>query len=679
MSASPSEADGAPAAPAAAARRGMVPADITRIVWVSDPQISPDGARVAFVATTLSEERDEYLSNVWVVDAGGGAPRRFTAGPRRDRDPRWSPDGTRLAFVSERDGAKKPQLFVMPAVGGEAVRLTDEKNGAGDPVWSPDGTRLAFTARVGGWQEPEREEDRQKSRPARVITTLKYRSNGEGFVHDRRRHVFVVPAAGGTVRQVTDGDWDDNSPAWSPDGRWVAFTSARHPERDQDDAADVWIVAADGGEARCITDTAGPAALPAFSPDGGAIAYLGRRATNAYGKNVRVYTVPAAGGLPRCLTADLDRSCAPLPVRPLWSPGGESIAFAAEDRGALGLYRVGAAGGAPVPVVGGERVLSGWSLSADGRRLAFAASDPVTPAEVFLASADGADERRLTDLNAAWRGEVALSAPERFSFERAGFAVEGWVMRPAGGLGGVSWPALLSVHGGPHAQYGHGFFDEFQVYAGAGYGVIYCNPRGSQGCGEAFTSAVIGDWGGGDVADVMAALDHALGRHAWIDAGRLGVMGGSYGGFVTSWIVGHSQRFRAACSERAVNDQHGMFGSSDIGHLFNVVELGGVTPWDDAGEFRARSPVTYAKDVTTPLLILHAEDDLRCPIGQAEQLFVALKTLGKDVTFVRFPDENHEMSRSGRPRHRLERFRLILDWFGARLGASTRRPAGLTT
>ena len=253
-------------------------------------------------------------------------------------------------------------------------------------------------------------------------------------------------------------------------------------------------------------------------------------------------------------------------------------------------------------------------------------------------------------------------------------------MKPHGFRADAAWPALLNIHGGPHAQYGHGFFDEFQVYAGAGYGVIYVNPRGSQGYGEAFTRAVIGDWGGGDFADVMAGLDQALARHAWIDAARLGVMGGSYGGFLTSWIVGHDHRFKAACSERAVNDQYGMFGNSDIGHLFNVIELGGVTPWENMAEYLARSPVTYAKDVTTPLLILHSEDDLRCPIEQAEQLFVALKTLGKDVMFVRFPDENHELSRSGKPRHRLERFRFILDWFSRHLaGAGRTRRSRATT
>ena len=427
------------------------------------------------------------------------------------------------------------------------------------------------------------------------------------------------------------------------------------------------MVDADGGQPRRVTDTTGPAALPAFSPDGRSLAYLGRRGRNEIGRNIRVFTVPVTGGASTCLTPDLDRSCGPLDVRPLWSRDGTSILFAAEDRGDLGLWRAGARGGSTARLVSGERVVTGYSVAAGNGSIAFTATEPVTPAEVFVASADGSGERQLTDLNRAWRDEVALVRPERFRIERAGFPVDVWLMRPHGAHVERTRPALLNIHGGPHAQYAHAFFDEFQVYAGAGYAVIYTNPRGSQGYGEAFTRAVVGDWGGGDFADVMAGFEEALRRADEIDPARLGVMGGSYGGFLTSWIVGHDHRFRAACSERAVNDQYGMFGNSDIGHLFNELELGGITPWDNLAEYVARSPLTYAKDVTTPLLILHSEEDLRCPIEQAEQLFVALKKLGKEVMFVRFPDENHELSRSGRPRHRLERFRVILDWFARHL------------
>jgi WD40 repeat protein len=283
-------------------RRHMTPEDITRIVWVSDPQISPDGRRVAYVATTLSEEKDQYQSQIWMVDTAGGAPRRFTAGPRRDTEPRWSPDGGRLAFVSEREAKKKGQLYVMPADGGEPTPLSDLKNGVTNPVWSPDGTRIGFVARVGGWQEPDSEEEKQKSRPPRVITSLNYRYNGEGFTYDRRPHVFVVSADGVSPGRSPPATGSTPS-AWSPDGRLIVFSSARHAEKDDDDASDLWLVGAEAGEPRRVTDTAGPTGLASFSPDGRTIAYLGRRARNDFGGNVRVFTVPAdGGGLPTCLT-----------------------------------------------------------------------------------------------------------------------------------------------------------------------------------------------------------------------------------------------------------------------------------------------------------------------------------------------------------------------------------------
>ncbi|PYM17966.1 MAG: hypothetical protein DMD81_07215 [Candidatus Rokuibacteriota bacterium] len=321
----------------------------------------------------------------------------------------------------------------------------------------------------------------------------------------------------------------------------------------------------------------------------------------------------------------------------------------------------------PARIVDGKRWITGVSASPDGVRLAFTASDPTSPAQLFVANADGTGERQLTDLNREWKSEVALSEPERVRFTRAGFEIDVWVMKPFGFEPGRRYPALLNVHGGPHTQYGHVFFDEFQVYAGAGYGVIFANPRGSQGYGEKFTRAVVGDWGGGDFDDVMAAVDVTLARFDWIDPERLGILGGSYGGFLTSWAVGHTSRFKAACSERAVNNQLTMFGTSDIGPWFQPAQVGGGMPWDDPARWVERSPLTYAKQVTTPLLIIHSEDDLRCPIGEAEQLFTALKKLGKDVRFVRFPDENHELSRSGRPRHRLARFEFILEWFDAHL------------
>ena len=645
-------------------RRGMVPEDITRIRWVSDVRLSPDGERAAFVVTTLCEERDAYLSNIWTVATGGGEPRRLTGGAKRDTAPRWSPDGSRLAFVSERQGDDRPQLYVMPTDAGEAVRLTAQAQGVSEPVWSPDGRRLAFLSRLGGDEPPPEDAAAPRSRPARVITTLKYKLNGDGFVYDRRTHVFVVDADDGSVSQLTGGDYNHDAPAWSPDGRLLAFTSARHAERDEDDAADVWLVPADGGDAQRVTATAGPVGAPVFSPDGQSIAYLGHAHRFDAGYNWRLFVVPAAGGAPVCVSAAMDRSCVALGGRPLWSAGGERLTVGVQDRGAVQVCRFDAhRPAAPEVVLGGARQVTGLSAAADGRRLAFSATDPTSPAEVFACDADGGDERQLTRLNAGWQAEVALSVPQRLDCARDGCDLDVWVMKPHGFEPGRRYPLLLNIHGGPHMMYGHDFFDEFQVYSGAGYVVLYANPRGSRGYGEAFTRAVVGDWGGVDHDDLSAALDAALAQCDYVDPQRLGVMGGSYGGYLTTWAVGHGNRFKAACSERAVNNVHTLFGTSDIGHSFAEAQSG-CLPWDDPAWYVQRSPLTYAADIATPLLIMHAEDDLRCPIEQAEQLFVALKKQRKDVRFVRFPDEGHDLSRAGKPLHRLERFRLILEWFG---------------
>src|SRR5438093_470766 len=546
-----------------AGRRPVTAQDLTRLRGVSDPQISPDGSRVAFVMTTASEERDEYLSNVWVVDVKGGEPRRLTTGPMKDTLPRWSPDGRWLAFVSDRGARKKSQLYAMPAAGGEATQLTDLPNGVfgqGGVAWSPDSTRLAFVTRVGGWQEPEREEDRGKSRPAHVISTLKYRFEGVGFTYDRRPHIFVVPVAGGAPKQITDGDFPDWWPTWSADGEWVLF--------------------------------------------------VGR------------------------------------------------------DHGTYPLYRVRVKGGdLPVAIVGGRRTVNGFSVAQGRGAVAFTATEPTTPTELFVCKADGSDERQLTHLNREWNAVVELSVPERFAFNRAGFDIDAWVMKPVPFDPAKRYPGLLWIHGGPHREFADTYWHEAQVEAAAGYALIYVNPRGSQGYGEGFSRASIGDWGGGDFADLMTGLDEALHRFPFIDGGRLGVIGVSYGGFMTSWVVGHTERFKAACFEAAINNVATHLGTSDIGWHWTVTEQGGVPPWEDVGRYVDRSPVAYAPSIHTPLLIVHGESDLRCNIVEGEQLFVALKRLGREVVFVRVPDAGHGFGALGRPRQRVERFRIILDWF----------------
>ncbi len=645
--------------------RAMMPDDLYAITWVGDCAISPDGARVAFVATQMDRESDSYRSAIWVVGTDGGEPRQFTAGSKRDGAPRWSPDGKWLAFTSER-GEEKPQIAVMPADGGESRLITKLPLGAGEPVWSPDGTRIAFSAKTGTPPDP----DPKKAKPYRRITSIKYRVNGQGFTYDQRRHVFVAGVDGGEPVQITAGDWDDTQPAWSPDGREIAFVSARHDGREFDSASDVFVVPAGGGEARLITAGGqGGCSAPSWSPDGLTIAHIHHP---TWPSNGTLRLADAAGGNLRPVDAAFDRetgagSTPGSVARPAWLADG-SIVSIAQDRGTAGLI-VAKDGGATRWIRRDARMASWYSVSAQARKVAFVASSVTAPSEMFAMDLAGGEARQLTHMNSAWLDEVTATGAEHFVVPTdEGVEVDCWIMKPAGFEEGREYPVVLNVHGGPFGQYGETFFDEFQVYTGAGYGVVFCNPRGSSGQDTAFARALVGDMGGPDYCDVIAAFDAAIGRVPWADTGRLVIMGGSYGGFMTTWAIGHTDRFKAAISERAVNDWYSMQGASDIGGTFNRQYLGeAATIQDDVELLLRQSPLTYAKAIETPVLILHSESDLRCPISQGEQLFVVLRQRGKDVEFVRFPDEDHELSRAGRPSHRVDRFAVILDYLARKL------------
>ena len=355
--------------------------------------------------------------------------------------------------------------------------------------------------------------------------------------------------------------------------------------------------------------------------------------------------------------------------RPSWTPDGGALLCLVSDRGRAPLLRVDAATGAATRLLDGERQITNAQASADGRRLVFAASDGLTPADLFACDVEdgGAKERRLTDVNAALFAEVELRAPGRHTYRAGdGQELDAWVITPPGfdPGGGRRYPLVLEIHGGPHTAYGHSFFHEFHVLAGRGYAVLFTNPRGSHAYGQRFVEACVGDWGGKDYEDLMAGVDHALAL-GWVDPKRLYLTGGSYGGFMTNWIIGHTDRFRAAVTQRSISNNISAFGTSDIGWHFWEHEMGDATPWSGGEKLIFRSPLTYVTSVKTPLLILHAERDLRCPIEQAEQLFTALKVLGKEAVFVRFPEDNHDLTRGGKPKHRVEHARRIADWFDA--------------
>jgi dipeptidyl aminopeptidase/acylaminoacyl peptidase len=635
----------------------MIPEDVYELTGVSDPRIAPDGRTVAYVIWSVDKEANEYRSAVWVASLDGSVPpRRFTSGTKRDASPRWSPDGTEIAFTSNRE-REATQLYVMPVGGGEARRLTDLKEDVHDVAWSPDGTRIAFTSRV---RDEAYEETNEKKRAPRRITRLQFKLDNEGWLCDRRQHVFTVAADGSSQPvQLTKGDFEHAQPAWSPDGTRIAFSSARHDDWDIDFARDVFVADVSGGEPELLTSTDGGCEGPAWSPDGKSIAYHFYPAVMDDPRHSQIAVLDPATRKRTLLTESLDRNCNPYPQirEPIWD--GDRIVFSVEDGGNTHLYGV-RVGSSPELIVGGERMVTAYD--ARGGAVTFAATQATLPSELF------AGDSQLTSISADFADGRALADSERYTAVSAdGTEIDAWIVRPVNFDPKKSYPVLLMIHGGPFGQYGNKFFDEFQVAAGAGYVVLYSNPRGSAGYSEEFARAIRGPveggpgWGTVDYEDCMAVVDEALKRFPFCDPDRLGVIGGSYGGYMTSWIVGHTDRFKAAVSERALNNMVSDLGSSDS--AWSLKGYVGSYLWEDYDAHLKHSPTTYVKDIKTPLLILHSENDLRCNIEQGEWLFTAMRVLKKEVEFVRFPGESHELTRSGSPLHRVMRFEIVMDWF----------------
>jgi dipeptidyl aminopeptidase/acylaminoacyl peptidase len=648
------------------ALRPVQPDDLAAIRTIEEVQLSPDGRRVAYTLTEVDAAADEYRSAIWVVPADGGAPVQFTRGTGRDRAPRWSPGGTALAFLSDRDGGA-PQLYVMPAAGGEARRVTALDRGAGPAVWSPDGARILFAARAFTEAPPSDplERARWAQRP-RVVTRAQYKADGQGYTLDTTSQVFVVEAAGGQARQLTAGGGDSQAPAWSPDGRRIAFSRARGGAADYN-LLDLWVMDADGGHARRLTERVGRAMSPAWSPDGTTIACYGTDEQQpGFGESmVRVWTVPAAGGPPHRLTGGYDRAAVLVPrgvtPGPVWSGDGRALTFIASDCGNAHVVRAAVPEGTVRTVVGGERQIQ--SVSAAAGRLAFVATDPQTPADVYVCAWDGSGERRLTHVNDPLLSHLALPRVERRTFPAPhGGTVEGWVVRPPAGRGPA--PLLVDIHGGPHSFHGSAFpvaHLERYVLASRGWTVLALNPTGSGSYGKAFAHGIRGRWGEYDLPEQMAALD-ALVADGIADPARLAVAGYSYGGFMASWTITHTDRFKAAVVGAPVVNLESFRGTSDIGLWFATWEAGD-DPASRREAYRRLSPIHYADRAATPTLIIHGEADDRCPIGQGEELFIALLEAGRaPVEFVRYPGESHLFLSTGRPRHRLDVVRRVAEW-----------------
>ena len=628
----------------------------------SDPRLSPDATQVAWVLISQDRETDTPQSRIQVGPVAGGGSRDFTSGPR-DTSPRWSPDGSQLAFLrGSEDGPA--QVFLASLAGGDPRKVTDLPGGASDLSWSPDGTRLAFVSRV-GVPKPAKDKTPAERNEPRVVTRLNGRLDGLGW-KEGRAHVFTLDVAGGDVRQLTDGDWDDVQPAWSPEGSTLVFVSDRSRKRHLNILrAEIFSVPAKGGRARKLTNTGGGAAFPTYSPDGRWIAFTGDNAGDEFwNEQSGLWRIPSDGSEePQQLAAKLDREIGNFfsPSAPLaWLPDSKRIVTIAAERGTVRVCEIDTTTDRVTPVVKGDQMVDSLSLSNDGKMLAYSASWLTQPHEIYVTTLGGRGRARTVSC-ANEEARMTLRFPEvrRVSHTSPdGYAIEAFLCLPANASGKL--PLVLDVHGGPHAAHplpNVGL--PAAVLTGQGFAVLFPNPRGSSSYGREFMQASHQDWGGRDYDDLMGSVD-AVVEAGIADPKRLYVQGYSYGGFMTAWIIGHTDRFRAAAVGAPVIDLVSMEGTSDIPGFITHEFTG--PAWESPELLRKHSPLTYLSKVKTPTLINHFEGDLRCPIGQADQLFHALLSRGVDSVFVRYPGGAHGVRMPSQVADRLQR---ISDWFSS--------------
>lgn len=645
----------------------MKPVEIELLHSVSRPTVHPDGSRAVVAVSHPHLDSDSNVGQLWMVPIDGSGARRFTRGVN-DFSPRFSPDGRVIAFLRATPG-NPPQLHLLDSGGGEPMRITDQKLGVSEFSWSEDSTRIAFVARV---PEPGRygtvDDIGGGAEPGRHITGLRYKSNGLGYTNDRRSQLFLVkvpslslepsyepaPLPDGSkppvshvpdALQLTHGDYDVSSPRFL--GERAAFVSARHESRDRDLRNQIWAVGLDGtSDPEALTPTESPIGIGTFEPSSRGIHFVGQdtgaSGTDFVAKNAALYRLNDSGPVQLTDPETTDFADGSLTVLQ------DSVLATDRSRGTQQLVEVG--DGTSRRLTSGDVMVLGHDAANGEIVVSYATPDTFGDVGVLR---DG-ELTRLTDFSAALRETDLIMPTELLVSGRDGYDIHGWVAKPQ--TEGPH-PTFLLIHGGPFADYNVQVFDEVQVLVEAGYAVVYCNPRGSAGYGQDHGLAIRQAMGTVDLHDVIDFLDGALDGDSTLDRERLGILGGSYGGYLTAWTIAHDHRFKAAIVERGFLDPEAFVGSSDIGWFFPH-EYNGT----DKELIRSQSPQAVADRVQTPTLVIHSEDDLRCPIGQAETYYATLKLGGVDAEMLVFPGENHELSRSGRPRHRVQRFEAILDW-----------------
>jgi len=692
-------------------KRGITPEDYFSFKFVSDAHISPDGKLVAYVVATIDQKQNRRVSNIWIAATNGSSPpRQFTTSAQSSTSPRWSPDGQTLAFLSPRPAtsetalsssntnapaatniqnptttptpsgnpmpeptpsapglpgvssalnttaaSEKPpaQIYVLSLNGGEAMRVSNLKNGVEAFQWSPEGTRFVVISRTNGRDERANRSD------VRHYKHLSYKFNDTGWFDDKRAHLWIVDAKTGAARQITSGeDWNDSDPQWSPDGARIAFVSDRTGKAfDESRNTDVWVINADGTDNLTkISDHSEADESPRWSPDGQMIAFTGRTLEREHPK---IWIASSAGGAPSVLAAkDLDL----IPTNLQWAEAGRALYFESGVKGESHLFRVDTATKQIKQTTSGARALHNVDVNNQTGVMIYAANDFKHPDDLYIANMTGSGERQLTHVNEKLWRQLQLQDVERFTYKGAGgWDVDGFLVKPVGWTEGKKYPLILNIHGGPAGMYGVDWYQEFQVYAARGWAVFFTNPRGSTGYGQKFERGIEGEWGGKDYTDVMNGVEAAAKKYAWIDRDRLGVTGGSYGGYMTNWIVGHTNIFKAAVTLRSVVNFISDEGTRD-GAYGHKADFGGDL-FERFDLYWTRSPLKYASRVRTPTLILHSENDFRVPLEQGEQWFRALKHFGVTTEFVIFPRENHNLTRTGEPKHLVESMNWQIYWF----------------
>lgn len=685
-----------------AAPRAMQPNDWYKVVTVGTPAMSPDGKLVAVTVTTPVEKDNKRHSEIWVAPTAGGAPTRWTSPALESSAPRFSSDGRYLFFTSPRAGGKgNTWALRLDQPGGEATQLDSYPMRGSAPsskaftIWAeaPDDSVGAAKPdarfeRMLPMARPPYNAVTRPVEPARFdgrhVTEMRYQSNDQGFVPGPRvarrwnaAQLWMQKTDGSAKVKLTSTLYSHRDVVVSPDGQWIAFVAdaklrpdsvvqaeqdslgklpydAKRDEAPRNDV-DVYVLAVSGGEPRKVAAFTGGESQLAWSPDSKRIAFV---ATQTRWGTSRLWVVDAAGGTPRNVIGAFQFE----PLRIEWLANDE-LSMAAEVGGRSGLFRVNASGnGAPREVLGGRRRMSGFSYDESHARVAFIGSSMAKPTELFVADADGSNERKLTSFNDAVNAEIAWSDAERFTYKSVGnLEIEGWLMKPPAYDASKRYPVVLYIHGGPHGAYGENWFDEFQSLAASGVMVLFTNPRGSSGYGAAFTNAIRGRWFAEDYKDLMLAVDIAAKRPD-VDSTKMGVSGGSYGGVMTAWITSHTNRFKAAENDRMIANWWSWYGTSDAQGLTEGEFYG--RPWDNPAMYDSLSPIRYANRVKTPTLMVQSEEDHRTPMTDADQWFMALKKHGTPVEFVRYPRSTHELSRSGEPWLLVDRLGRIRQWFG---------------